>query len=265
MDVLQGVDPAWIENITQIETTDPVEGGADGIDNAPHRQLAARTAYLKQLLETHGHTMDDVTDLVLALAGKAPLTHGHALLDVEDLVEALDQKSPTGHHHVPEDIDGLESGLPVGTVTPFAGAAPPSGWLLCNGAAVSRVTYSRLYAAIGVTWGAGDGATTFNLPDLRGRFPIGAGAGTNLTSRALGATGGEEEHTLISDEMPAHFHQIGGQDNLAEPSGTRSDEIANVENPSNWTNTPKNTSTVGGGDAHNNMPPFIALNFIVKA
>lgn len=96
--------------------------------------------------------------------------------------------------------------LPSGTVLPYAGSSAPSGWLLCDGSAVSRTTYARLFAVIGTTFGAGDGSTTFNLPDTRGRSVLGAGSGTGLTSRALGATGGAETHTLTEDEMPSHTH-----------------------------------------------------------
>lgn len=92
---------------------------------------------------------------------------------------------------------------PVGSVTAFAGASAPSGWLLADGSAVSRTTYSALYAAISTTYGSGDGSTTFNLPDLRGRVPVGQNAGTFAS---LGATGGEETHVISQAEMPSHTH-----------------------------------------------------------
>ena len=111
-----------------------------------------------------------------------------------------------------------------GVITMYGAAAAPLGWLLCNGATVSRVTYAGLFAIIGTTYGVGDGLTTFDLPDIRGRFPIGAGAGAGLTNRVLAATGGAEtvnlEHahtmtghvhstgdfTLLIADMPAHDH-----------------------------------------------------------
>lgn len=95
------------------------------------------------------------------------------------------------------------SGAPVGSVQMFAGAAAPNGWLLCQGQEVLRSTYARLFAAIGTTWGAGNGSTTFVLPDLRGRAPIGASP-----SHGLASTGGEETHTLSEAEMPAHSHTL---------------------------------------------------------
>ena len=85
----------------------------------------------------------------------------------------------------------------------------PTGWLLCNGNAVSRTTYSALWTALGPTsspYGQGDGSTTFNLPDLRSRVPIGVGTGSGLTNRTLGGTVGTETETLTSSQIPAHSH-----------------------------------------------------------
>lgn len=103
----------------------------------------------------------------------------------------------------------------VGVVTTTA----PSGWLLANGDAVSRTTYSSLFSAIGTTYGTGNGSTTFNLPDLRGRLPMGVGTGVGLnasgtgvtsgsamTARALGAWLGEETHLLTTSELASHTH-----------------------------------------------------------
>lgn len=94
--------------------------------------------------------------------------------------------------------------MPTGVITAYGAAVAPSGWLLCNGSAISRTTYATLFATIGTTYGAGDGATTFNLPDLQQRFPLGkAAAGTGAT---LGGTGGNIDHT---HSLPAHYHGMG--------------------------------------------------------
>ena len=98
--------------------------------------------------------------------------------------------------------------IPVGGLMPYAGATSPEGWLLCDGSAINRTTYANLYALIGTTYGSGDGTTTFNVPDMRSRMPMGAGAGTGLTSRALAATGGAESVVIASGNLPTHVHSI---------------------------------------------------------
>lgn len=93
--------------------------------------------------------------------------------------------------------------VPVGGLVPFAGATAPSGYLLCDGSQVSRATYQSLFLAIGTAYGAGDGSTTFNVPDMRQRFPLGkAATGTGAT---LGSTGGSIDHTHTES---AHSHTV---------------------------------------------------------
>ena len=107
-------------------------------------------------------------------------------------------------------VSSTGAGLPAGAIQAFAGSTAPVGWLACDGSAVSRTTYARLFAAVGTTWGPGNGSTTFNVPDLRGRAPIGAGTGTGLTARALAGSGGAETVQLTSATMPAHTHTLSG-------------------------------------------------------
>ncbi len=155
----------------------------------------------------------------------------------------------------PAKYDGTAViGAPTGTVAQYAGSSAPTGWLLCDGTAVSRATYAALFAIIGTTYGVGDGSTTFNLPDIRGRAPIGAGQGSGLTNRALAATGGAETHTLTIAEMPAHTH--GGV--FVNAAGYLPGSNAVVE--FNF----GSTGSAGGSGAHNNMQPFLVLNYIIK-
>ena len=92
---------------------------------------------------------------------------------------------------------------PAGIIIPFAGTVAPENYLFCDGSAVSRTTYATLYAVIGDTFGAGDGSSTFNLPDLSGRVPLGVSQ-----AHALGSTGGSETVTLTEQELPAHVHEV---------------------------------------------------------
>lgn len=158
---------------------------------------------------------------------------------------------------------------PVGSVISFAGSAAPNGYLLCDGAAVSRSIYASLFAIIGTAYGAGDGTTTFNLPDLRSRMVVGVGQGSGLTSRTLAASGGEESHTLTISEMPAHNHTtsvnsvtdavtIGGYAPNSQSMFFGTDRSSTTKN---YSTAMQNT---GGSQSHNVMNPFLALNYIIK-
>lgn len=109
-----------------------------------------------------------------------------------------------------ERTGGASGGVsvPTGQLTAYAGVLAPDGWLFCDGSAVSRTTYSKLFSVIGTTWGAGNGFSTFNLPDLRERFPIGSSfAGPDT----VGAAGGTNEVTLTTNQLPIHTHPVTGK------------------------------------------------------
>lgn len=97
---------------------------------------------------------------------------------------------------------------PSGVISQYAGATAPSGWLLCDGSAVSRTTYSTLFGIIGVTYGAGDTTTTFNLPNLKGRLPVGRDS-AQTEFDTLAETGGTKTETLTDSQIPAHTHGVG--------------------------------------------------------
>lgn len=156
--------------------------------------------------------------------------------------------------------------MPTGAVIPFAGSTAPDGWLLCYGQAVSRSTYSALFALIGTTYGAGNGTTTFNVPDMRGRVPValdnlgGSAASRVAAANALNVSGGEAAHTLTAAEIPAHNHTY--QARSTADTGTGIPIIASNTGTSNRTFTTDNNT--GGGGSHNNLQPYIALSFIIK-
>lgn len=163
----------------------------------------------------------------------------------------------------------------TGTVLPFAGSAAPNGWLLCYGQAISRTTYATLFTVLGTTYGVGDGSTTFNLPDLRGRVAAGKDnmggsaanrltAASGITGATLGNTGGSETHTLTEAQMPAHVHGSGvGNNGFWVDVGGR--YIANAGGSVINLNNVPNTASAGNGTAHPNAQPTIVLNSIIKA
>lgn len=136
----------------------------------------------------------------------------------------------------------------------------PDGWLECRGQELSTSAYPELFAAIGYKWG-GSG-TTFSIPDLRGRFPLGVDS-----SHALGSTGGEEEHTLTVDEMPNHNHKSGAADEYAytwrDSTFERVGSIGGVDALSTNISFEKVVGAAGGSQPHNNMPPYVAGIWII--
>jgi len=192
--------------------------------------------------------------------------------------------------------------MPTGALTAYAGATAPTGYLLCDGSSVSSSTYLALHAVISNTYGgtaySGAGALSFNLPDLRGRLPMGAGTGTGQnasgtgapsgtaqTARTRGAWLGEETHLLTTTEMPSHSHN-GATGNAGSHSHTQgsypgfvyvgSGGNSAVSSGTNWigstgytlTNTVtdhSHTIPANGGDGrHAIIPPVVVLNYIIK-
>lgn len=194
----------------------------------------------------------------------------------------------------------------------YAGSTAPSGFLVCDGSAISRTTYSDLFDTIGITYGSGDGTTTFNIPNLVGRVAVGTSNGMTL-----GSTGGSESVTLTVNELPSHVHEIAQHGhgntivaqlpelthnvttqpafNYNRPNGTASvinasdgnsarsgTSSANASIVTNCSvkdhpatactmtgeiddSEPFNTSSVGSGNEHNNMQPFLTMLYIIYA
>ena len=145
----------------------------------------------------------------------------------------------------PATVSGSSSsGVPAGTLLDFAGATPPTGYLLCDGTSYSTTTYSGLFSTIGYTWG-GSGAS-FNVPDLRGRTTIGAGSGTGLTLRTLAAYSGEENHVLVSGETPlvSHTHTFTVPSSTGTTATGTSSSVS-LSIPASTYNTVSNTTGIG--------------------
>lgn len=160
--------------------------------------------------------------------------------------------------------------MATGMIAFFAGSTPPDGWLVCDGTAVDRACYAALFATIGITFGPGDGSTTFNLPDLGGRVPIGSGQQSGGTLFATADTGGEETHVLTTDELASHNHADSGHAHsysgvLGIVALTGEEPVA-VPNPLPATTGTgyASISNTGGDEAHNNLQPYMALMPIIK-
>lgn len=197
--------------------------------------------------------------------------------------------------------------VPIGSINAWSTNTAPTGWQLCDGTAVSRTTYAALFAVIGETYGAGDGSTTFNLPNLKGRVIVGRDS-SQTEFDTLAETGGAKTVTLSSSEIPSHTHTIShdhgthshsaslvidaaGSHNhtltvtsggLTAASGTAAVGITNESlNTTGTAGTHNHSSTLtiaastsiaftgnsgptGGGGAHNNLQPYIVLNYIIK-
>ena len=120
-------------------------------------------------------------------------------------IPSLPATDPTTDNHVVRKAY-VDNYTPAGVITQYGGTAAPTGWVLCQGQALSRTNplYTRLWNAISTNYGVGDGSSTFNVPNLQGRIPVGKDATVDFDT--LGETGGAKTHTLVQSEMPAHTH-----------------------------------------------------------
>lgn len=195
-------------------------------------------------------------------------------------------------------VNNSEENKP-GTISLSASSAVPDGYLLCDGREVSRTTYAALFAVIGTSAGEGDGSTTFNLPNLQGKTAVGKNTGTFNT---LGKTGGEETHKLTTSEIPKHKHDISsgtvsttslvgkmwnlvyeGSNAMGSASGVISKGVGSTEtekytipatmqmgkdaiklDASHNHTLSGNTKANGSNGAHNNLQPYITLNYVIK-
>ena len=148
--------------------------------------------------------------------------------------------------------------LPLGAVIEWYSDTIPENWLLCNGQNISRTDYPELFNVLGTKYGTGNGSTTFGLPNLKGKVPVGKSAG-DIDFSTLGKIGGEKTHILTTLEIPKHNHGINtanGQGNLEWGYSF------SYGNDSAYNGI---MQEVGGNEAHNNLQPYIVCNFIIKA
>ena len=192
----------------------------------------------------------------------------------------------------------VNSYIPIGTILMYGPSGGlPSGWVLCDGSEKPRDpagVFSALFNLIGTTYGTGNGSTTFNVPDLRGRSPVGTGTGngggvsgsgkvtggTALTARSIGQWSGEERHLVSISEMPSHDHPttpiptiipLGSDWNLQQPFGYpvgpafAGEVLPRAPAGGNFNlNSTKATDVRGGNQPHNITQPIVIVNFIIK-
>lgn len=249
---------------------------------------AANSTYASGTIDTASTLVDNVTDTdaqqwngvatavvgVETILGTGTTLRGNLTslgsrldpgLSAAGLIRLDNSAGLTGPLGVASGGTGITTDIaPVGCMYVWTTTTAPSGFLLCDGSAVSRTTYSGLFAVIGTTYGAGDGSTTFNVPDVRGRVVIMVdGIAARVTSAStnganadtIGGVGGAETHTLTTNELPSHSHT---QQQSNSTSGTNANFLS-----ANIVATLATTST-GGGGAHSNTQPWLALEYIIR-
>jgi microcystin-dependent protein len=194
---------------------------------------------------------------------------------------------PTGATGAEGAVGPAGNPPPTGAIFDYGGTTAPTGYLLCNGQTVSRVTYADLFAVIGTSFGAGDGVTTFGIPDLRGRVTVGldnlggSDAGRLSVANTLGGSGGAQTHTLTIAELANHNHPIANSTSHTHGPGTGTTTFLGGGSPGGLavgfgTGVDGASTTAAGGvhahnitaagsdNAHNNMQPYMLLGKIIK-
>jgi microcystin-dependent protein len=156
----------------------------------------------------------------------------------------------------------------VGEIRMFAGNFAPAGWMFCDGTTMAIAENPTLFQLIGTTYG-GDGQTTFNLPDLRGRAPI--HFGTGASSYQLGENGGVETVTLTVQQIPSHTHSLSASTAIGTQSNPGGNVLANSQGPQPYIQedpdgnlNAQTLSPSGGSQPHDNLQPFLGVNFIIS-
>lgn len=166
----------------------------------------------------------------------------------------------------------FEDATPVAVIVAYAGTTAPFGWLLCYGQAVSRDTYHLLFKTIGTTFGVGDGSTTFNVPDLRGRVIIGldnlggssANRATDTEADSLGGAAGSESAGAAHTHTLVHTHTAGEGTLVDNDLALSTVQVRGVQTTGDVTSAASTSTTSSSGTASGNMPPYMALAYIIK-
>jgi|688.fasta_scaffold31852_11 microcystin-dependent protein len=238
------------------------------------------TTHVQQLLTQYSSSGSDLRQWVRLWNGTA-WTNWSSTAHLTDSEVVADKIASSAVTFAKLATDVLQVLVPIGSVLPYAGSsAPSSQWLVCNGSAVSRSTYSALFGVLSTTFGSGNGSTTFNLPDLRGRTAVGVNTASYLTT--LGATAGSADaivvshtHTATSTSSvtdPGHSHTYSRFETPSSTSGMNTSGLKTDQTRTTSTSTTgitvSTSTTVNstGSDGTNaNLQPSIALNYIIRA
>lgn len=231
--ILKDSIPQVINNLTTVDTNN------------------ALSAYQGYLLDHKFNDYAAIDSLAkIATTGKAEDVY---FKDGDNIQDKYDTGELSKKYYILDD-------LPIGAQFAYSSATNiPEGCLICDGSAVSRTDYSELFAVIGTTYGEGDGSTTFNLPNKRGRVSVGLDT-TQTEFNSLGKHIGEKTHTLTIDEIPSHRHPYGDYFGIA--GGTKFNVVAYND----VTSYPEGgTVATGGGQSHNNIQPSEVDIWLIKA
>lgn len=164
-----------------------------------------------------------------------------------------------------KNIECINGEIPIGSIIAYSSDNIPNNYLLCDGSEISRTKYKDLFDIIETTYGNGDGTTTFNLPDLKGKVLVGKDE-NDIDFNTIGKEYGEKEHTLIIDEIPGHNHQAIWQRNSNDANTGSYNNVGvaqgSIEVPGM---ADRYTSYTGGNGSHNNIQPSTIVNYIIKA
>ena len=258
----------WIQGTTNINIT--VDGNTYSysgyIKGDTNNGFATENSYEIEIIVTD--SLSSKSDTTILIAGEPAMDIYHSNISIggyynEDESEYQAQFKKAVNFYGGIYKNGVEIGgesLPIGSMIPFGSQENiPSNWKICDGSAISRETYAELFNVIGTSYGAGDGSTTFNLPDKRGRVSV--GLDSNQTEfNTIGKKGGENKHTLTPSELPSHSHTVKG----TVGSGGYAEGVSFGNSPTPGYTSWVGMSAVGGGQPHNNLQPYEVDVWIIK-
>ena len=237
-----------------------------------HTHNYATQAEVDAAIAASGHVDQAAVDAAIAASGHVDQAAVDAAIAASGHVDqaAVDAAIANAGHIDQAALDAaiaaaVDAAVPVGSIKMWGGASDPPGgkWMICNGRLLDKDDYPGLFAVTSYAFGFIDPGQFFGIPDFRERVPIGVGGGYSR-----GQNGGEAQHTLTVGEMPSHGHQF------AQGDGANRTAVAWGTSPGNGTGIVRNLGgattyspfiePTGGGQAHNNLPPYLAVNYIIK-